>query len=148
MESSVSSLDHPTGRQSTYSDASERFDLHLSSINNTETDPNESMSSKENQGDATDLSNLDSGHAMTNTRSTTLTPAVPTTNTSRTSVTTYPGQTSGRGLSGRLSSIMERRRSPDGLLKKWIKSQKLTTEDSDEPLPLTVSFVAYSEQHS
>ena len=138
-------LDHPSGRRSTYSDASDRFDLHLSSINNNETDLNESVSSKSNLGDGTDLSNLDSGHPMTNTRSTALTPAIPTTNTSRTSITTYPGQTTGRGLSGRLTSIMERRRSPDMLLKKWMKSQKLTTEDSDEPIALTVSCSASRE---
>jgi hypothetical protein len=99
------------------------------------------MSSKSNHGDTTDNPNLDINHQIINIRSTAATPAILTTNTSRTSVSTNHGQSTGRGISGRLTSIMERKRSPDILLKKWIKNQKIRTINPDEPSPLTVRLI-------
>jgi hypothetical protein len=106
---------------------------------NIDSDFNESSSSKSNQGDTTDNTNVDSSNQATNLRSTAATPAIQP-NTSRTSLSTNMGQSTGRDLSGRLTSIMERRRSPDVLLKKWIKNQKIKVNDPDEPSSLTVSY--------
>ena len=132
--------DDPSGRRSTFSDAGERFDLTLSSTMTNDPDLNDSISSKSNPGDSIDVSNLDTSHPTATVRSTVATPAVLTNNnTSGTSTTSYPGQSTARALSGRLTSIMERRSSPDALLKKWIKAQKLTTNNPEEPLPLTVN---------
>jgi hypothetical protein len=106
---------------------------------NIDSDINESISSKSNQGDTTDNTNVDHSHQTTNLRSTAATPAILTTNTSRTSTSSNFGQSTGRAVSGRLTSIMERRRSPDILLKKWIKDQKIKPIHPHEPLPLSVS---------
>jgi hypothetical protein len=106
---------------------------------NIDSELNESLSSKSNQGDTTDTTNQDSSQPAANIRSAAATPAILATNTSRTSVSTNAGQSTGRAISGRLSSIMERRHSPDILLKKWIKSQKIRAHNPDEPLPLSVS---------
>jgi hypothetical protein len=120
------------------SDASERLDLHFNSAN-IDSDLNESSSSKSNQGDPTENINLDSSHQTVNIRPTAATTAIPTTNRSRSSATSNPGQLSGRGVSGRMTSIMERRRSPDMLLKRWIKNQNKSAIKSDGPVPLSVS---------
>ncbi len=130
--------DEPAGHRSMLSDASERLDLQLISTN-IESEFNESSSSKSNQGDTTDTTNQDSSHPIANIRSATATPAILTANTSRTSISTNVGQSTGRRISGRLSSIVERKRSPDILLKKWIKNQKIRAQHPNEPLPLSVS---------
>ena len=116
------------------------MDLQLSSSVNNETDLNESVSSKSNPGDETETSNVDSTQATATVRSSLATPAVLTANnTSRMSVSSFQSQGTGRGPAGRLSAIAEQRRSPNVLLKKWAKNQKLTIKDSDEPITLTVS---------
>jgi len=130
--------DDQTGRQSTISDVSERFDLQLNSTN-IESDLNESSSSKSNQGDTTETTNFDSSQLTTNVRSVTATPAV-LSNTSRTSMSSHAGQSTMRGKSGRLTSIMEQRRCPDILLRKWLKNQKIKMSDPDETLPLSVKM--------
>ncbi len=106
---------------------------------NIDSDLNESISSKSNPGEITENTNLDISHQTTNTRSTPATPAVLNTNTSRTSISTNVGQSSTQPMSGRLSLIIEQRRSPDLLLKKWIKNQKIITIKPDESSSLTVS---------
>ena len=81
------------------------------------------------------------------TRSIAATLAVNTANTSRAaSVSTQQGQLSGRALTGRLTAIMERRRSPDALLKKWMKSRQIKLDDSNEPIPLKVSSLKFHIQ--
>jgi hypothetical protein len=120
------------------SENSERLDLQLTSAN-LDSELNESTSSKSNQGDTTDNTNLDSSHPVMNTRSIAATPALVTTNTSRTSVSTNAGLSTGRAFSRPLTSIMERQRSPDVLLKKWIKNQKITAKNPEESIPLSVS---------
>ena len=120
------------------SETSERLDLQLTSAN-LDSELNESSSSKSNQDDTTDNTNLDSSHPATNTRSVAATPALVTTNSSRTSVSTNAGLPTGRALERRLTSIMERQRSPDVLLKKWIKNQKITAKNPEESVPLSVS---------
>jgi hypothetical protein len=135
---SFSSKDDQTGRRSILSDASERLDLQFNSAN-IDSDLNESISSKSNQGDTTDNTNTDHSHQTTNIRSTAINPAMLPANTSRTSMSSNLGQSTGRALSGRLTSIMQRRRSPDMLLKKWIKDQKIKPSHPNEPLPLSVS---------
>jgi hypothetical protein len=123
------------------SDASERLDLQQLNSTNIDSDFNESSSSKSNQADTTaDNTNLDNSHQTTNVRSGVVTPGgMVTTNTSRTSMSTNVGQSTVRGISGRLTSIMEQRNSPEILLKKWIKNQKIRPPNPDEPLPLSVS---------
>lgn len=120
------------------SDASERLDLQFNSTN-IDSELNESTSSKSNQGDTTDATNPDSSHPTTNPRPATAAPALLAANTSRTSTSTNAGQSTGRGISGRLTSIMEHRRSPDMLLKKWIKNQVMKADAPGEALPLSVS---------
>ncbi|CAF1205654.1 unnamed protein product [Rotaria sordida] len=130
------SFDDQIRSRSRLSDASERLDLQLNSTN-IDSDLNESSSSsRSKQGDSTEHINLDSSHQTTNIRSLGVTPAILITNTSRTSTSTNFGQSTGRATIGRLTSIMERRRSPDALLKRWVKNQKMIVKDSDEPLPL------------
>lgn len=119
------------------SDNSERLDLQLNSAN-LDSELNESSSSKSNQGDTTDTVNLDSSHPATNLRSVAATPALVTASTSRTSVSTNAGLSTARAFSRRLTSIMERQRSPDVLLKKWIKNQKITAKNPEETVPLSV----------
>lgn len=118
------------------------MDLQLSStINNETTDLSESVSSKSNTGDETETTNAENTQATTTVRSSIGTAAVQTTNnTSRMSVSSFQSQLTGRRPSAPPTVIAERRRSPDGLLKKWIKTQKITVKDSTEPIPLTVSF--------
>ncbi|CAF2706077.1 unnamed protein product [Rotaria sp. Silwood2] len=141
VESSITRLpetgfDDQIGSRSRLSDASERLDLQLNSTN-IDSDLNESSSSRSNQGDSTDNINLDSSHQTTNVRcSTGVIPALFITNTSRTSTSTNFAQSTGRATLGRLASIVERRRSPDALLKRWVKSQKIEVKNSEEPLPL------------
>ncbi|CAF1271412.1 unnamed protein product [Rotaria sp. Silwood1] len=140
IEASISrlpetSFDDHIGNRSRLSDASERLDLQLNSTN-IDSDLNESSSSRSNQGDSTDNMNLDSSHQITNVRSTGVTPAIFITNTSRTSTSTNFAQSTGRATLGHLSSIIERRRSPDVLLKRWMRNQKIVVKNSEEPLPL------------
>jgi hypothetical protein len=130
--------DEPLGRRSILSDGSERLDLLLTSTN-IDSELNESLSSKSNPIENTDPANQDSGHPLTNPRSAAATPAILATNTSRASTSMNVGQSTSRPISGRLSSITERRKSPDVLLKKWIKNQKIRGSNPDEPLPLNVS---------
>lgn len=47
---------------------------------------------------------------------------------------------SSRAMLGHLTSISERKRSPDILLKRWLKNQKLIAKKSDENAPLSVSY--------
>ncbi len=72
----------------------------------------------------------------------------PTTNTSRTSLSSNFSQPIGHRVSARLTAIMERqqrRRSPDVLLKKWIERQTITKNNSDQP-PLAVRlYLIYFE---
>lgn len=126
------------------SETSERLDLQLTSVN-LDSELNESSSSKSNHGDATESINLDSSHPATNTRSVAATPALVTTNTSRTSVSTNAGLSTGRAFPRRLTSIMERQRSPDALLKKWIKNQKITAKNPEESVPLSVSDYSFEK---
>ena len=118
------------------------MDLQLSTATNNETtDLSESVSSKSNAGDETETANAENTHGTTTVRSSIVTPAVQTTNnTSRMSVSSFQSQLTGRPPSVPPAILAERRRSPDGLLKKWIKNQKITIKDSTEPIPLTVSF--------
>ena len=131
--------DEKSGRRSILSDRSEQLDLQLNSMN-MDSDVNESMSSRSNQGETTENTNLDTNHQITSLRSTSATPAILAANTSRTSISTNIGPSAGPAISGRLTSIMERRRSPDILLKQWMKNKKLLSQKSNDPLPLTVGY--------
>jgi len=125
----------------TLGDATERLDLTINSIN-IDSDLNESISSKSIQEDTTDNTSLDTYQQPINPPFTTAISIDPTTNTSRTSLSSNFSQQIGHRVSARLKSIMERqqrRRSPDVLLKKWIERQRITTNNSDQPL--TVSYI-------
>lgn len=130
--------DDQTGRRSISRESSERLDLQLNTMN-IDSDLNESESSKSNQGDTIDNTNADSSVPTTNVRSSAATPAILMTVTSRTSTSTNIGQASSRAVLHHLASIVERRRSPDLLLKRWKKGQKLIGKKLDEAFPLSVS---------
>ncbi|CAF4557653.1 unnamed protein product [Rotaria socialis] len=145
VESSVTRFpeitpDDQHASRSRLSDTSERLDIPLNSAN-MDSDFNESSSSRSNPGDAVDSANFESSHQTINIRSTAATPAIFLTNTSRTSTSTNFGQSTGRGMRGRLTSIHERKRSPDILLKRWLKNQKLIVKKSEEALPLTAAQI-------
>lgn len=119
-------------------DSADRLDLLITSIN-TERDLNESISSKSIQEDTTDNTNLVSSQRTTNVPLTGPTSVILTSNTSRTSLSSDVSQVLGHSISGRLSSILEQRRRPDMLLKRWNKRQTITAKNPKEPLPLPVS---------
>ncbi|CAF1056004.1 unnamed protein product [Adineta steineri] len=112
------------------SDTSERVVLPIHSIH-SERDLNESISSKSNLEDTTETTNLDSIRPLTRANS-----IIPTSNTSRTSISSTMSREVDHRISVGLASILERQRSPDVLLKKWIKRHALTN-NPNEPLPIT-----------
>lgn len=136
-------LDDTLVRRSTISDGSERMDQHIGSTTNNENDLNESVSSRSNPGDTAESLVSDGIHLAGNIPSLVGSSNLHTTNSSRTSVSTQVGHSSSRPFTSRLTPITERRRSPDALMKKWMRSQKLTSGDSNEPIPLSVSKTDY-----
>ena len=106
-------------------------------------DLNESASSRSHHEDTIQSINLDSSQPMVNIPRSSAASVSLTSNTSRASFSSDMSQPPGVGAINRIPSILERRRQPNALLKKWVQTQKITIKTSKNalpiPLPLTVS---------
>ncbi|CAF0970097.1 unnamed protein product [Adineta ricciae] len=129
------SIDSQSGTQVS-TDSDEIFHLPIDSISYGR-DLNESASSRSHHEDLMQSVNLNSSQPTANIPRSSAVSISLTSNTSRASfssdVSEPPG---GGGAIARIPSILEQRRQPNALLKKWVQNQKITIKTSKNALPI------------
>ncbi|CAF1152814.1 unnamed protein product [Adineta ricciae] len=116
-------------------DSDEIFHLPINSTS-YDRDLNESASSRSHHEDTIQTVNLDSTQPTVYIPRSSAASISLTGNTSRASFSSDVSQPPGGGAIVRIPSILEQRRQPNALLKKWVQSQKITIKTSKNALPI------------